>query len=174
MVVKRLNDRNGQEEEEMHIPFRNSKLTRILSDCFGGNSFTSFILTCSKSEYHINQTKNILMFGQNVRKIKNKPMINVEVNANKNPVMKGILNEDALKISTEINNLKQLNMRYQEKMDQNEIEIKELNDTIDLLRSERQKNINLYNRFNNLSKENGELNNKTLYLNQKLSDEIPR
>ena len=51
------------------------------------------------------------MFGQNVRKIKNKPMINVEVNANKNPVIKGVLNEDALKISTEINNLKQLNMK---------------------------------------------------------------
>ena len=65
-------------------------------------------------------------------------------------------------------------MRHQEKMEQNEGEIKELNETIDLLKTEKQKNINLYNRFNNLSKENGELNNKTLYLNQKLSDEIPR
>ena len=172
MVVKRLNDRNEQDEEEIHIPYRNSKLTRILSDCFGGNSFTSLILTCSKSEYHINQTKNILMFGQNVRKIKNKPVITVEINANENPIMKGILNEDAQKLSTEINNLKQINRRYQEKIDQNEIEINELHDTIDILKNEKLKNVNLSNRFNNLSKENGELNNKNLYLSQKLSDEI--
>ena len=172
MVVKRLNDRNEQDEEETHIPYRNSKLTRILSDCFGGNSFTSLILTSSKSEYHINQTRNIFMFGQNVRKIKNKPLINVEVNANKNPIMKGIIMEDNKKVSNELNNLKQLNKRYQEKLDKNEIEIKELNDTIDILKFEKQNNINLHNQFNNLSKENGELNSKALYLSQKLSDEI--
>ena len=172
MVVKRLNDRNEQDEEETHIPYRNSKLTRILSDCFGGNSFTSLILTSSKSEYLINQTRNIFMFGQNVRKIKNKPLINVEVNANKNPIMKGIIMEDNKKVSNELNNLKQLNKRYPEKLDKNEMEIKELNDTIDILKFEKQNNINLHNQFNNLSKENGELNSKALYLSQKLSDEI--
>ena len=81
MIVKRLNERNG-EEEDIHIPYRNSKLTRILSDCFGGNSFTSLI-SCNKSEYHINKTKNVFIFGQIIRKIKNKPLINVEVNTKK-------------------------------------------------------------------------------------------
>ena len=97
MIVKHLNERNG-EEEDIHIPYRNSKLTRILSDCFGGNSFTSLILTCSKSEYHINQTKNVFIFGQNIRKIKNKPLINVEVNTNKNNIIKGIFLDDNQKL----------------------------------------------------------------------------
>ena len=81
MIVKHLNERNG-EEEDIHIPYRNSKLTRILSDCFGGNSFTSLI-SCNKNEYHINKTKNVFIFGQIIRKIKNKPLINVEVNTKK-------------------------------------------------------------------------------------------
>ncbi len=97
MIVKRLNERNG-EEEDIHIPYRNSKLTRILSDCFGGNSFTSLILTCTKSEYHINKTKNVFIFGQIIRKIKNKPLINVEVNTNKNNIIKGIFLDDKQKL----------------------------------------------------------------------------
>ena len=172
MVVKRLNDKNGKDEEEIHIPYRNSKLTRILSDCFGGNCFTNIILTCSKSEYHINQTKNLFMFGQNIRKIRNKPLINVEVNANKNPIMKEIVIDDNNNAKNEINDLKKLNKIYQEEIGQNEIEIKELNDDIDILKSEKKNIINLHNQFNNLSKENGELNNKTLFLTKKLSDEI--
>ena len=172
MVVKRLNERNDKDEEEIHIPYRNSKLTRILSDCFGGNAYTSLILTCSKSEYHINKTKNIFILGENIRKIKNKPLINVEINADKNPSMKGIIDEDNKKVSKELNNLKQLNRKYQNEIEQKDNEIKELNDTIDILKYEKQNNINLHNQFNNLSKENGELNNKTILLTQKLSDEI--
>ena len=41
--------------------------------------------------------------------------------------MNGILNENAIKISNELNNLKQLNRRYKEKMVQNEIEMKSKN-----------------------------------------------
>ena len=71
MVVKKLNIRNEGNEEEFDIPYRKSKLTMILKDCFGGNSYTSFILTCTKSEYHINQTSSVFILGQNIRKIKN-------------------------------------------------------------------------------------------------------
>ena len=177
MVVKRLNDRNEQDEDKIHIPYRNSKLTRILSDCFGGNSFTSFILTCSKSEYHMNQTKNILIFGENVRKIKNKPLINVEVNANKNSIFnslfKDIIVNDNKTRFREINNLKQINKRYQEKIDQNQIEIEELDDTMERFKYNNKNNIKSNNEYNhNISKENKELNDKALYLTKKLSEEI--
>ena len=172
MIVKRLNERNGQDEDEIHIPYRNSKLTRILSDCFGGNSFTSLILTCSKSEYHINQTKNLFIFGQNVRKIKNKPLINVEVNANKNNIIKGILREDNKDLLDKIINSDKLNKKFQEKFDGNQIEIKELNEPEDIIKSKGKNKINLHNQFSNLYKENGYLNNKNLYLIKKLSDEI--
>ena len=161
MVVKRLNDRNGQDEDEIHIPYRNSKLTRILSDCFGGNSFTSLILACSKSEYHINQTKNLFLFGQNVRKIKNKPLINIEVNANKNCIWKGTLFKDNQinsynnNIENKINiyNSNKLNNSYQDKINE-KIGIENLNERINKLKNKNNK-INLYNKhnqYNNLEK----------------------
>jgi kinesin family protein 5 len=62
-----------------HIPYRNSKLTRILSDSLGGNSKTTLILTCSKSEYNQSETISTLRFGERAKKIKTKPKINVEL-----------------------------------------------------------------------------------------------
>ena len=46
-------------------------MTSILSDCFGGNTYTSLILTCSKSEYNINKTKQLFKLAKNAQKIKN-------------------------------------------------------------------------------------------------------
>ena len=172
MVIKRLNDRNGQDkdEDEIHIPYRNSKLTRILSDCFGGNSFTSLILTCSKSEYHINHTKNIFLFGKNARKIKNKPIINVEVNTNKNILMKGIINEkEDDKNIYQINNL---NINEEQSLIEKLKQIKnETNNTFELYNNDEKKEY-----INNIiNKENGELTNEKngpLTSPMKFNDEI--
>ena len=172
MVVKRLNDRNDENEDETHIPYRNSKLTRILRDCIGGNAYTSFILTCSKSEYHINQTRNVFIFGQNIRKIKNRPLINVEVSYGKRRIMKGNIIEDNKRFSNELNDLKKNHRRYYDKIEQDEMLIKEQNDTTDILKSEKKNNINIYNRFNSLYKNNNELNDRTPLLSRGLSDQI--
>ena len=172
MVVKRLNDRNDENEDEIHIPYRNSKLTRILRDCIGGNAYTSFILTCSKSEYHINQTRNVFIFGQNIRKIKNRPLINVDINGSKSPIMKGNILEENKKISNKLNDLKKINRRYYDKIEEDEMIIKELNDTVDKLKSEKKNNINIYKRFKSLYKNNGELNETSPLLSRGLSDQI--
>ena len=172
MVVKRLNDRNDENEDETHIPYRNSKLTRILRDCIGGNAYTSFILTCSKSEYHINQTRNVFIFGQNIRKIKNRPLINEEVSSGKRRIMKGNILEDNKRFSNELNDLKKNHRRYYDKIEQDEMLIKEQNDTTDILKSEKKNNINIYNRFNSLYKNNNELNDRTPLLSRGLSDQI--
>ena len=172
MVVKKLNIKNEGNEEEIDIPYRKSKLTIILKDCFGGNSYTSFILTCTKSEYHINQTNSVFILGQNIRKIKNQPVVNVEVNADKNPIMKGIIVEDTKKFSNEINKLKKLNNRYQEKLEQDQIIIQELNDKVKIMKSEEINNNNLYDNFNNISKDNREQNNNHFLKSQKFSNEL--
>ena len=172
MVVKRLNDRNDENEDEIHIPYRNSKLTRILRDCIGGNAYTSFILTCSKSEYHINQTRNVFIFGQNIRKIKNRPLINVDINGIKSPIMKGNILEENKKISNKLNDLKKINRRFYDKIEEDEMIIKELNDTVDKLKSEKKNNINIYKRFKSLYKNNGELNETSPLLSRGLSDQI--
>ena len=61
-----------------HIPYRSSKLTRLLAESLGGNSRTSLILTCSPSLYNINETLSTLRFGKRAKMIKNKPLVNKE------------------------------------------------------------------------------------------------
>lgn len=63
-----------------HIPYRDSKLTRLLTDSLGGNSKTHLIVTCSQSLFNIDETISTLRFGSNTQKIKNKPVVNLEMN----------------------------------------------------------------------------------------------
>lgn len=62
-----------------HVPYRESKLTRILSESLGGNSRTALIITCSPSVYNDMETISTLRFGTAARNIKNKPKINKEL-----------------------------------------------------------------------------------------------
>lgn len=61
-----------------HIPYRDSKLTRVLQDSLGGNSKTSLIVTCSPSPYNELETVSSLRFGIRAKAIKNKPKVNRE------------------------------------------------------------------------------------------------
>lgn len=59
-----------------HIPYRDSKLTRILQDSLGGNSRTSMIACCSPAESSYDETMNTLRYASRAMNIKNKPIIN--------------------------------------------------------------------------------------------------
>lgn len=61
-----------------HVPYRDSKLTRVLQDSLGGNSKTSLIITCSPSPYNEAETISTLRFGIRAKSIKNKPKVNKE------------------------------------------------------------------------------------------------
>merc|ERR1712036_88273 len=61
------------------IPYRNSKLTRILQDALGGNSKTSLIVAASPCSYNAEETISTLRFGERAKKVKNKPKINEEL-----------------------------------------------------------------------------------------------
>lgn len=61
-----------------HIPYRDSKLTRILQDSLGGNSKTVLIVTCSPSPYNESETVSTCRFGIRAKSIKNKPKVNRE------------------------------------------------------------------------------------------------
>mmetsp|Transcript_1850 Transcript_1850/g.1292 ORF Transcript_1850/g.1292 Transcript_1850/m.1292 type:complete len:142 (-) Transcript_1850:1692-2117(-) len=62
-----------------HVPYRDSKLTRILQESLGGNSRTCLIITCSPSIYNEAETISTLKFGKRAKQIKNKPKVNKEV-----------------------------------------------------------------------------------------------
>jgi len=74
MVINNLTDGKSN-----HIPYRDSKLTRVLQESLGGNSKTSLIITCSPSIYNHQETISTLRFGERAKRIKNKPKINKEV-----------------------------------------------------------------------------------------------
>ena len=61
-----------------HIPYRDSKLTRVLQDSLGGNSKTCLIVTCSPSPFNEAETVSTLRFGVRAKAIKNKPKVNRE------------------------------------------------------------------------------------------------
>ena len=65
-------------EGKKNIPFRDSKLTHVLKEAFGGNSKTTFIVTASPSAYTMSNTVKTVRFGYNVRQVKNSPRVNIE------------------------------------------------------------------------------------------------
>ena len=61
-----------------HIPFRDSKLTRILKESLGGNYKTYLIVTCSPHSYNLDEIISSLLFAKRVKCIKNKYKINIK------------------------------------------------------------------------------------------------
>ena len=59
-----------------HIPYRDSKLTRLLQDSLGGNSRTVMIACVSPADVNYDETINTLRYAARARNIKNKPVVN--------------------------------------------------------------------------------------------------
>jgi len=76
------------DKKATHVPYRESKLTRILSESLGGNSKTCLIVTASPHPYNDAETLSTLRFGQRARNIKNTPSVNREYTV---PELKKIL-----------------------------------------------------------------------------------
>lgn len=54
-----------------HIPYRDSKLTRLLQDSIGGNAMTTMIACISPLEFNISETLNTINYASRARRIKN-------------------------------------------------------------------------------------------------------
>lgn len=59
-----------------HVPYRDSKLTRLLCTSLGGNSRTALVITLSPSEWNASESLSTLRFGNATRLIENKPIAN--------------------------------------------------------------------------------------------------
>lgn len=59
-----------------HIPYRDSKLTRLLSDSLGGNSKTLMIANIGPASYNYDESITTLRYANRAKNIKNKPKIN--------------------------------------------------------------------------------------------------
>ncbi|XP_064472728.1 chromosome-associated kinesin KIF4A-like [Ornithodoros turicata] len=63
-------------DESSHVPYRDSKLTRLLQDSLGGNSNTIMLACISPADSNFEETLNTLRYADRARKIKNKPVVN--------------------------------------------------------------------------------------------------
>lgn len=71
-VIRKLSKgRNG------HIPFRDSKLTRILQSSLGGNARTAIICTMSPARTHVEQSRNTLLFASCAKEVTTNAQVNV-------------------------------------------------------------------------------------------------
>ena len=67
------------EHKSSHIPYRDSKLTRLLSNSLGGNSKTALLLALSPASDSLPETLSTLKFGARAKKMKNCAKINEEM-----------------------------------------------------------------------------------------------
>ena len=151
IIVQNISNEN---DNITYAPYRDSKLTRIISDCFGGNAYTSLILHCSKHECSTVQTRNTLMFGEKVKKIKNYPVINIEKINGKGIILGEIFNLDNNNRGGNIDlGKKNLNLnnnetirQMKEKINFLNIQIEQLNKRNALLENEKK---NFFEKINN-------------------------
>ena len=70
-VISALIDAKSQ-----HIPYRDSKLTRLLQDSLGGNTKTVMCANCGPADWNFDETMSTLRYANRAKNIKNKPRIN--------------------------------------------------------------------------------------------------
>ena len=70
-VISALVDGKSQ-----HIPYRDSKLTRLLQDSLGGNTKTVMVANLGPADYNYDETLSTLRYANRAKNIKNKPKIN--------------------------------------------------------------------------------------------------
>ena len=62
--------------KKQHIPYRDSKLTKLLMDSLGGNSKTVMIANIGPADYNIEETLTTLRYADRAKNIKNAPKVN--------------------------------------------------------------------------------------------------
>ncbi|KAL6783888.1 KIN4 [Auxenochlorella protothecoides x Auxenochlorella symbiontica] len=63
-------------EGKPHVPYRNSKLTRMLQDSLGGNSRTLMVACVSPADINLEESMNTLRYASRARNIRNRPVVN--------------------------------------------------------------------------------------------------
>jgi len=72
---------SGLADGSAYVPYRDSKLTRILQESLGGNARTTMVICSSPASYNESESRSTLMFGQRAKTIKNVIIVNEELTA---------------------------------------------------------------------------------------------
>ncbi|XP_026949333.1 kinesin-like protein KIF21A isoform X3 [Sagmatias obliquidens] len=145
-VISALGDKS---KRATHVPYRDSKLTRLLQDSLGGNSQTIMIACVSPSDRDFMETLNTLKYANRARNIKNKVMVNQDrasqqINALRSEITrlqmelmeyktgKRIIDEEGVE---SINDMFHENAMLQTENNNLRVRIKAMQETVDVLRT---------------------------------------
>ncbi|GMP33009.1 hypothetical protein CsSME_00006518 [Camellia sinensis var. sinensis] len=115
-----------------HIPYRDSKLTRILQHSLGGNARTAIICTLSPALSHVEQSRNTLLFATRAKEVTNNAQVNMVVSDKQ---MVKHLQKEVARLEAELRTPDPLNEKDR-KIQQMEMEIEELRRQRDLAQSQ--------------------------------------
>jgi len=125
-------------ERAPHIPYRESKLTRLLQDSLGGRTKTSIIATISPAGINLEETLSTLDYAHRAKNITNKPEVNQKLS--KKAVLKEYTEEierlrKDLMASREKNGVFLANENYQEMINQIEVQSQEITEKIGAIKA---------------------------------------
>ncbi|GFP94520.1 kinesin-like protein nack1 [Phtheirospermum japonicum] len=79
IIISNCKAKTGCKDPNGHIPYRDSKLTRILETSLGGNARTAIICTMSPARSHVKQSRNTLLFAASAKEVTTKARVNVVI-----------------------------------------------------------------------------------------------
>lgn len=88
-----------------HVPYRDSKLTRILQNSLGGNGRTAIICTMSPARSHVEQSRNTLLFATCAKEVSTNAQVNVVVS---DKALVKQLQRELARLESEMKNIKPL------------------------------------------------------------------
>ncbi|KAL1499970.1 hypothetical protein AB1Y20_012649 [Prymnesium parvum] len=88
-----INALADKSKKASHVPFRDSKLTRLLKDSLGGNCLTTMIANCSPSHDQFDETLNSLKYANRAKNIKPRSGLPIVVNERNNAPLLSQLKE---------------------------------------------------------------------------------
>ncbi|XP_060967468.1 kinesin-like protein KIN-7F [Cannabis sativa] len=130
-VIRKLSKgRNG------HVPYRDSKLTRILQNSLGGNARTAIICTLSPARSHVEQSRNTLFFASCAKEVTTNAKINVVVS---DKALVKQLQRELAKMESELKTLQSTPDSHDSTvlLKQNELLIEKMDEEIKELRKQR-------------------------------------
>jgi len=160
-------------ERAPHIPYRESKLTRLLQDSLGGRTKTSIIATISPAGINLEETLSTLDYAHRAKNITNKPEVNQKLS--KKAVLKEYTEEierlrKDLMASREKNGVFLANENYQEMINQIEIQSQEITEKIGAIKALKEEMDKKEEMFEEVSAELAEKSTELEATNTKLAE----
>ncbi|KAJ9560023.1 hypothetical protein OSB04_005183 [Centaurea solstitialis] len=116
-----------------HVPYRDSKLTRILQNSLGGNARTAIICTLSPARVHLEQSRNTLLFAVCAKEVRTSAQVNVVMSEK---AMVKQLKQEMARLQNELKNMSAAN-HSEAIVKEKELQIEKMEQEMEALARER-------------------------------------